>query len=140
MNHESLSRRELLHRSGMGFGALGLAGLIGQADGAAQAFGATSPMAAKTSQFLPKAKHVIHVFCNGGPSHVDTFDPKPVLEKFAGKKLPMDNLKTERPTGAALPSPFKFRKYGESGIEVSELFSHVAECIDDIAVIRSMNN
>jgi hypothetical protein len=75
---------------------------------------------------------------NGGPSHVDTFDPKPVLEKFAGKELPMGNLKTERPTGAALPSPFKFQKYGESGIEVSELFAKTAESIDEIAVIRSM--
>ena len=70
---------------------------------------------------------------NGGPSHVDTFDPKPMLAKYAGKPLPRDNLRTERKTGAAFPSPFKFQKYGQSGIEVSELFPHVAECIDDIA-------
>jgi hypothetical protein len=76
---------------------------------------------------------------NGGPSHVDTFDPKPLLEKFAGKELPGGNLKTERPTGAALPSPFKFQKYGQSGIEVSELFAKTAESIDEIAVIRSMH-
>jgi len=75
---------------------------------------------------------------NGGPSHIDTFDPKPLLQKYAGKTLPGGNLKTERPTGGAFPSPFKFRKYGESGIEVSELFPHVAQSIDDIAVIRSM--
>lgn len=95
-------------------------------------------MAVKSPHFVGKAKHVIHIFCNGGPSHVDTFDRKPALEKFAGKELPTGNLKTERKTGAALPSPFQFQKYGESGIEVSELFRHVAESIDDICVVRSM--
>ena len=69
---------------------------------------------------------------NGGPSHVDTFDPKPALAKYAGKELPSGNLRTERKTGAAFPSPFKFQKYGQSGIEVSEIFPHVAACIDDI--------
>lgn len=123
----------------MGLGALGLAGLLTDATGPQTANASISPMAPKRPQFVPRAKHVIHIFCNGGPSQVDTFDPKPVLEKFAGKKLPIDNLKTERPTGAALPSPFKFNRYGESGLEVSELFSHVGECIDDIAVVRSMH-
>jgi hypothetical protein len=75
---------------------------------------------------------------NGGPSHVDTFDPKPALAKYAGKPLPIENLRTERKTGAAFPSPFTFKKYGQSGIEVSDLFPNTAECIDDIAVIRSM--
>ena len=89
--------------------------------------------------FPGKAKHVIHFFLNGGPSHVDTFDPKPSLEKFAGKNLPNENLRTERKTGAAFPSPYKFKKYGQSGIEVSEIFPHVGECIDDICVIRSMH-
>jgi hypothetical protein len=96
-------------------------------------------MAARPPQFPVKAKHVIHVFCNGGPSHVDTFDPKPKLTEFHGRELPTENLRTERKTGAAFKSPFQFKKYGESGIEVSELFSHVAESIDDIAVIRSMH-
>ena len=81
-----------------------------------------NPLLPKSPQFPAKAKHVIHLFMNGGPSHVDTFDPKPALEKYAGKPLPMDNLPTERKTGAAFPSPFKFQKYGKSGIEVSELF------------------
>ncbi len=76
---------------------------------------------------------------NGGPSHVDTFDPKPALDKYAGKELPTPNLKTERTTGAAFPSPYKFAKHGNSGIEVSEIFPHVARQIDDIAVIRSMH-
>jgi hypothetical protein len=82
---------------------------------------------------------VIHIFANGGPSHVDTFDPKPALALLHGQALPMDNLKTERRTGAAFRSPFEFKKYGQSGIEVSELFARVAEHIDDIAVIRSMH-
>jgi hypothetical protein len=76
---------------------------------------------------------------NGGPSQVDTFDPKPALARYAGKPLPMPNLPTERKTGAALPSPFRFQKYGQSGIEVSELFAKTAAHIDDIAVIRSLH-
>jgi len=76
---------------------------------------------------------------NGGPSHVDTVDPKPTLERMHGQPLPMSNLPTERRTGAAFRSPFKFQKYGKSGIEVSELFAKTAESIDDIAVIRSMH-
>jgi hypothetical protein len=81
---------------------------------------------------------VIHLFMNGGPSHLDTFDPKPALARFAGRTLPRPNLRTERRTGAAFPSPFRFRRHGQSGIEVSELFPHVAACADDLCVIRSM--
>ncbi len=77
---------------------------------------------------------------NGGPSHVDTFDPKPALAQYHGKTLPSPNLRTERKTGAALGSPFAFRKYGQSGIEVSELFARTAEQhVDDLCVIRSMH-
>jgi hypothetical protein len=85
-----------------------------------------------------RAKHVIHVFLNGGVSHVDTFDPKPELAKRAGQMLPQGNLQTESKTGFAFPSPFRFQKYGQSGIEVSEIFPRVAQCVDDIAVVRSM--
>jgi len=98
-----------------------------------------SPLSPKSPQFPARAKRVIHIFANGGPSHVDTFDPKPMLAKLHGQPLPMDNLATERRTGTALQSPFEFKKYGQSGIEVSEIFPHVAENIDDIAVIRSMH-
>jgi hypothetical protein len=129
----------MLRRCGMGFAALGLAQLLGDATPAAASVIETSPLAPKTPPLPAKAKRVIHIFANGGPSHVDTFDPKPILEKLAGKPLPKPNLPTERKTGAAFPSPFKFKKYGQSGIEVSELFPHVAESIDDIAVIRSMH-
>ena len=96
-----------------------------------------APLAPKAPHFPGKAKRVIHFFLNGGPSHVDTFDPKPALAKYAGKPLP-ETLRTERKTGGAFPSPFKFQKYGQSGIEVSELFAETARHIDDIAVIRSM--
>jgi hypothetical protein len=140
--HLALTRRGFLCRCGMGMGALGLTSLLGSLDFAGVADGAesfTSPLAPKAPHFAPKAKRIIHIFANGGPSHVDTFDPKPSLAKYAGKALPMENLPTERKTGAAFPSPFKFKKYGQSGIEVSDLFPHVAESIDDIAVIRSMH-
>lgn len=119
---------------------LGLAALMMETDGivlrAQEDYG--NPLAPREPHFPAKAKHVIHLFMNGGPSHVDTFDPKPALDKYAGQNLPTENLRTERKTGAAMPSPFTFRKYGESGIEVSELFEHTAQHIDDIAVIRSM--
>lgn len=129
-----LSRRELLHRAGMGFAALGLGAFLRLETHATTV---TSPLAVRSPHFQATAKRVIHIFCNGGPSHVDTFDPKPKLNEYHGRALPF-NLRTERKTGAALGSPFKFTKYGESGIEVSELFAKVGERIDDITVIRSM--
>lgn len=131
------NRREMLQRSGMGFAGLTLASMLDQRS----ARGATkieSAMAPLPPQFAARAKHVIHIFCNGGPSHVDTFDPKPKLLEYAGKTLPTENLRTERKTGAALPSPFRFQKYGESGIEVSELFAKTAQHADDLCVVRSM--
>src|SRR6266496_298369 len=138
-----LTRREFLCRCGMGMGALSLATFFGGVEAFASTGlaegGYVSPLMPKQPQFPAKTKHVIHIFANGGPSHVDTFDPKPALEKYAGKPLPRENLKTERKTGAAFPSPYKFKKYGRSGIEVSEIFPHVGECMDDIAVIRSMH-
>lgn len=138
----TLTRRELLRRTGTGLGMLGMAGLLGDAgELGSQAWadeGYANPLSPREPHSPAKAKHLIHIFLNGGPSHVDTFDPKPVLEKFAGQNLPMENLRTERKTGAAFPSPFKFQRHGESGIEVSELFTHTAAHIDDIAVIRSM--
>ena len=143
MNASFLSRREMLRRSGLGFGTLGLATLFGDAGllapSAAVGDEYRNPMLPKAAHFPARAKRVIHLFMNGGPSHLDTFDPKPALQKYAGKELPTGNLKTERKTGAAFPSPFKFQKYGESGIEVSELFQHTAQHIDEIAVIRSMH-
>jgi hypothetical protein len=137
----SLTRREALCRAGTGFGALALGSLFAEAGllaSSANAAESLTPLAPRAPQFAPKAKRVIHLFMNGGPSHVDTFDPKPALTRQAGKPLP-SLLPTERKTGAAFASPFKFRKYGQSGIEVSDLFARTAECIDDICVIRSMH-
>src|SRR5690242_5041442 len=138
-----VTRREFLGRCGLGFGMMGLATLLSPQSAAAVAGGlsdtANSALAPRAPHFAARAKRVIHLFANGGPSHVDTFDPKPALARLHGQSLPMDNLKTERRTGAAFRSPFEFKKCGQSGIEVSELFARVAEHIDDIAVIRSMH-
>jgi hypothetical protein len=126
----------------MGFGALALADLMSRAGllcSPAMAAQGVNPLLPKASPLPAKAKRVIHLFFNGGASHVDTFDPKPALAKYAGKELPTPNLPTERKTGAAFPSPFKFQKYGQSGIEVSEIFPHVGSCADDICFIRSMH-
>ncbi len=130
------TRRELLTRSGMGIGALALSQLAPEF---ATAAAPGNPLLPKQPHFPVKAKHVIHLFMNGGPSQVDTFDPKPELQKRAGESLSDGNLKTERPTGALFASPYKFAKYGESGIEVSDIFPHVAECVDELAIIRSMH-
>jgi Protein of unknown function (DUF1501) len=130
-----LSRREALARCGTGLGMMALAGVMADAAGAAPV---PDPLAPKPPHFAGKARHVVHLFMNGGPSHVDTFDPKPALDKFHGKSLPT-SLRTERKTGVAMRSPFAFKKYGESGIEVSDLFARTAEHIDDICVIRSMH-
>lgn len=134
----ALTRRDFLQRTGLGFGAAGLASLLGSTQ---SAFGASAlnPMTPKQPHFPGTAKRVIHIFMNGGLSHVDTFDPKPILDKYHGKKLPTDNLKTERPTGGAYRSPFTFKQYGESGIPVSEIFSKTAEHVDDMCIIRSMH-
>src|SRR5207248_10479602 len=142
LEHLALTRRDFLCRCGMGMGAVSFASLFGGFNlvGSAQASeGLTSPLAPRQPHFPAKAKRVIHIFANGGPSHVDTFDPKPSLAKLHGKPLPMDNLKTERRTGSAFKSPYTFKACGQSGIEVSELFPHVAEHIDDICVVRSMH-
>jgi hypothetical protein len=98
----------------------------------------TNPLLPKAPHFPAHAKHVIFLFLNGGPSQVDTFDPKPMLDKYNGKPVPSGNLKTERKTGNLLKSPFEFRKYGESGVEVSEIFPKLGARIDDCCVIRSM--
>ena len=132
-----LSRREALLRSGTGFGSLALADLMINESNAE--VGKLDPLAPKQAHYPSKAKHVVHLFMNGGPSQVDTFDPKPMLDKYHGKPLPETNLRTERKTGAAMRSPFKFKKHGQSGIEVSELFENTAMHIDDMCIIRSMH-
>jgi hypothetical protein len=135
----NLSRRDLLNRTGTGLGAIGLAALLAERTSAAPKPGANNPLAPKVAHFTPKAKHVIHLFMNGGPSQVDTFDPKPELTKNHGKQAGSLGKSTERKTGPLYKSPFAFKKCGQSGIEVSEIFPEIGACIDDICVIRSMH-
>jgi len=130
-----MNRRDMLKRAGGGFASLGLAGVL--ADQGLLA--AESPLVPKSPHIQPRAKRIIHLFMNGGPSQVDTFDPKPALEKYHGQRPPGAERKTERQTGGLFKSPFKFKQSGQSGIPVSEIFPEVAKCIDDICVIRSMH-
>ncbi len=125
------NRRQALRGMGTGLGLLALPGLLEAAP---------NPLAPKPPHFAPRARHVIHVYLNGGPSQVDTWDPKPELTRRDGQRLPTGNLTTERETGVALASPFKFQQYGDSGLWCSEVFAQTAaRHADRICVIRSMH-
>jgi Protein of unknown function (DUF1501) len=128
------TRRQFLNRFGMGIGALGLASLLGPQlifPQSVQAAGDFSSLTPKVPPFPAKAKHIVHIFAQGAPSHIDTFDPKPELAKYDGQPLP-------GMSGVAMQSPFTFEKKGKSGIDVSEVFPNIGEHVDDMAVIRSM--
>jgi Protein of unknown function (DUF1501) len=149
----SQSRRQFLSRVGLGMGALGLATVMRQAGLITEANGATtdlSPLAPRIPHFPPHVKRVIHIFPEGGPSHVDTFDPKPVLTKYHGRPVQeviKDYLKNApesaagmgRLSGKLQRSGFKFAKHGQSGIDVSELFPKLASHVDDLCIVRSMS-
>jgi hypothetical protein len=129
-----ISRRELLSRVGTGVGMFGLASVFAADAGAAVG----NPLAPRAPHFAGKAKRLVHLFMNGGPSHVDTFDPKPLLDKYHGKPLTVPNLRTERKTAGALRSPFAFQRYGRSGLEISDLFARTAAAhADRLCVVRS---
>jgi len=135
-----VSRREMLHRIGAGFGTIGLAGLLGNSSAATSQASAASPLMPKAPHFAPKAKRVIQLFMPGGPSQVDTFDYKPDLKRYAGQRPDIVNRKSLRNTKNGLfDSPFGFKRYGECGQWVSDLFPHVGECVDDISFIHSMH-
>ena len=124
-----LSRRKMLTTCSSGFGMLALQGLLGQ-----------NQLSAKP-HYTPKAKSVIFCYMSGGVSHIDTFDPKPTLTKFAGQPMPVKVERTQfNNNGNVFPSPFEFKRYGQSGIPVSSIFPRTAEMIDEIAVIRSMTS
>jgi hypothetical protein len=128
------TRRQFLNRLGMGFGALSLTGLVGMGmlqppDARGDEF---SPFAPKVPPLPARAKRVLHIFASGAPSHLDTWDPKPILEKYDEKPMPDDK------NGSVFASPFKFKKMGQCGTEVSEVFPLIGQHIDDIAVVRSM--
>jgi uncharacterized protein DUF1501 len=131
-----LTRREFLSRLGIGFGALSLTSLVGmgllpapEAVGADLSF---SPFTPRDPHFTPKAKRVLHIFASGAPSHIDTWDPKPALDKYDDKTMPGESNAT------AFASPFKFSKSGRSGIETSEVFPTLSQHIDELAIVRSM--
>lgn len=136
-----ISRRDFLTRSVNGFGAAALAAMLAE-DGQSEVPGASQgadPFGPKKPHFEPKAKNVIVLFMDGGPSQVDTFDPKPLLEKYHGKPFPTKVEPTQfNNVGNTLASPWKFKKCGQSGLPVSDLFPHVGACADDLTVIRSM--
>jgi Protein of unknown function (DUF1501) len=127
-----MTRRDCLKTFGTGFGMTAFAGLVGATTTN------TNPLTPKAPHFRAKGKNVIFLFLNGGPSQVDTFDPKPMLDKYNGKPMPTGNLKTERKTGNLLKSPFEFKRYSECGTEVSEIFPKLGARMDDCCVIRSM--
>jgi hypothetical protein len=132
-------RRSFLRNAGCGFGAVALAALLGE-DGVLADDKPADPLAPKKPHFAPKAKRVIFLFMSGGPSHMDTFDPKPDLTRLHGQKLPesFGPVKTRRGVdkNKLLASKRTFKKHGKSGIEVSDWFPHIGGVIDDICVLR----
>jgi hypothetical protein len=145
MSHRArhpVTRREALCRIGNGFGMLAFAGMVGEslATAATLVSSQLDPKVRATGglHHAAKAKHVIFLFMNGGLSQVDSFDPKPMLDKYNGQPLPGGSIATERRTGALMRSPYTFKKYGQCGMDVSELFPHVGSCADDICFIRSV--
>lgn len=134
-----LNRRQALSMIGGGMGLVGLSAMVGSSLKAAEAEGPTTNGGAIPKlHFKPRAKRVIFLFMNGGVSHVDTFDPKPMLEKYHGQPMPGGAILTQRKTGTLMKSPFSFKKYGQSGIELSELWPNVGGVADEICMIRSM--
>ena len=144
-----LNRRQALCKMGAGFGMLGLASLLGEsiakaeaadpAGGLAGAVSAgSSPWLLNAATFAPKAKRVIFLFMNGGMSPIDSFDYKPMLEKYHGQPMPGGILSHERQVGGIMKSPFSFKQYGQSGAYFSEIWPHLAECADDICFIKSV--
>ena len=136
----SFSRRQMLRQSALGFGALAAASLLADENASDAPAKTTNPLSPRTPHLPARAKRIIFLFMKGGPSHVDTFDEKPRLTRDHGKPLPFDKPRVQfAPTGNLLGSPWKFRRYGQSGSPVSELFPHVARCVDDICFIHSLH-
>ncbi len=132
------SRRSLLQNSASGFGYLALSAMMAQQKGVAS--GVENALAARKPHFPARAKRVIFLFMKGGPSHVDTFDPKPLLTRDHGGKYPFAEPRIKfAETGKLLKSPWSFKQYGQSGLPVSELFPNVAQCVDELCIIRSMH-
>lgn len=135
------SRRTFLAQSALGFGSLALTSLLSETKAADPPAGqAGDPLAPKPPHLPARAKRVIFLFMKGGPSQVDTFDPKPLLDRDHGKPLPFAKPRVQfAQTSTLLRSPWKFHKYGQSGSEVSELFPHLSARVDDICFIHSLH-
>jgi hypothetical protein len=135
------TRRCLLMNSAVGFGWLALRGLLDQEALAGNALAPSrGPLAAKASHFAARAKRIVFLFMKGGPSHLDTFDPKPLLTRDDGKAPPFELPRiTFAKSGNLLKSPWKFRQHGESGLPVSDLFPNVARHVDDLCILRSVH-
>src|SRR5260370_6220683 len=133
-----LRRREMRGGAGNGLGESARGSVKGKP---AEAAASTNPLAAKPPNFAPKAKSVIFLYMVGGPSHVDTFDPKPALQKYQGQKLPdsYGKVPSQFTSGDTplLASPWKFARHGQCGMEVSSLYPHLAQCVDDMCFVRS---
>ena len=133
-----VSRRALLQRSSVGFGSLALASMLANDSSASAA--SADPLAAKQPHFPARAKRIIFLLMSGGPSQVDTFDPKPLLTRDDGKPLPFAKPRVQfNATSNLLKSPWRFRQYGDSGLPVSELFPHLAQRVDDLCMIHSIH-
>ncbi len=133
-----LTRRDMLATAANGFGLMAMSALWGQSR-PAHAAGVSNPLMPRPSHFAAKARSVIFLFMDGGPSQMDTFDPKPRLDREHGKPIQAKVQPTQfNNVGTVLKSPWKFRQYGQSGIPVSDLFPNVATCVDDMAIVRSM--
>ena len=144
MNTDFLPRRGFFNSVGQGLAGIALADLLARNGTALERQTQVTPprpfdLTPKTPHFAPQAKSVIQLFMHGGPSQVDLLDPKPALEKYDGQKFPgVIDVQQPEEAGGILKSPFKFAKYGQSGIEVSDIMPHVAQRVDDLCVIRSM--
>ena len=140
---QPISRRALLSQAAHGFGAVALSTMLPHTSSSVMAASPSgNSLAAQPTHFPAKAKQIIFLYMDGGPSQVDTFDPKPMLDRYDGR-APHEVIGKVEPTqfasiGKILKSPWKFRQYGESGIPVSDLFPHIGSCADDLAVVRSM--
>jgi len=132
-------RRQALRQVACGFGHVGLLGMLHDETHGGVASAAANPLSPRMPHFTPKASRVIFLFMHGGVSHVDTFAPKPMLTKYDSKPLPFERPLQLAATGNLMKSPWKFRKYGDSGLSVSELFPHIASMVDEISFIRSMH-
>src|ERR1700689_2937168 len=139
MSHKQgqpVTRRDALRRVGNGFGMMAFAGMLGNSMARAGLTGATAGVA--KLDYPQRVKRVIFLFMNGGLSTIDAFDPKPMLDKYDGQPMPGGSISTERRTGELMKSPYAFKKHGQCGMDVSDLWPHLSEVVDDICWVRSV--